>query len=99
TRSYGDWSSDVCSSDLVEVVRVFTLDLLEKRNRSLVFFAHEKRRRFVEDREERRHVGGPRRIFAQDRLHVRGHIAEARELLAIRSEERRVGKGCGSRWG
>src|SRR5437867_12093475 len=52
TRSYGDWSSDVCSSDLFPYVRS-------------------------------REVGE----CGQERLVVR-----------VRSEERRVGKECRSRW-
>src|SRR5207248_7058148 len=62
TRSYGDWSSDVCSSDLVvesadEFRAEIPLDLLHQR------------------------------VF---------HLVIA--LLFVRSEERRVGKECRSRW-
>src|SRR5207248_3844889 len=60
TRSYGDWSSDVCSSDL--------------ENQDVRVDAHA-------DRQNE--PGDPRQ---------RHHRAE------IRSEERRVGKECRSRW-
>src|SRR5207249_9170525 len=69
TRSKRDWSSDVCSSDLVHDVREhhrlagFELDALRKRR-------------------------------ALARLDVVG-----RALVVLeRSEERRVGKECRSRW-
>src|SRR5207248_7716990 len=68
TRSYGDWSSDVCSSDLTA---------------------------------KRTHPGIP----AQSRQHRLGrHRAASRTrgnpwhlFVALRSEERRVGKECRSR--
>src|SRR5437867_11667762 len=67
TRSYGDWSSDVCSSDLSarEVLRFWLTGV----------YAY----------------GG-----------VRGRVAHepevVRSFVAARSEERRVGKECRSRW-
>src|SRR5207248_7773346 len=70
TRSYGDWSSDVCSSDLVE------------------------RLQRVGDRRiwpGDAHYGS---LQVVDRL-----LCQQRgELRPIRSEERRVGKECRSRW-
>src|SRR5207249_9337832 len=71
TRSKRDWSSDVCSSDLV----IERDRLLPARDELLVHH--------VEQLEER-HVGTRVR-------HVVAH-----ELP--RSEERRVGKECRSRW-
>src|SRR5207248_3886088 len=65
TRSYGDWSSDVCSSDLC-------LKFLFLRACARLL------RQFQTLRRARR---SPRR----------GHVAR-------RSEERRVGKECRSRW-
>src|SRR5437867_10696177 len=68
TRSYGDWSSDVCSSDLVaEKVRHLAL---------LAVLVKEA-------------IGGHPRIGERDR---------EPGVEEIRSEERRVGKECRSRW-
>src|SRR3712207_8369993 len=67
TRYWRDWSSDVCSSDLVH-------DAPEVH-------AHDPVHVFVADVEERA-VQGDACVVDQD----------------IRSEERRVGKECRSRW-
>src|SRR5207248_8803191 len=70
TRSYGDWSSDVCSSDLV---------------------------RLAERRVDGVAVAG--RIGALMRVQGRPCAGEALiDLAGERSEERRVGKECRSRW-
>src|SRR5438094_1796761 len=73
TRSYGDWSSDVCSSDL-------------RLAYSGEPFGH---RRIGEAPTGREAEGG-------------GHHQPGTEFLAAvagdRSEERRVGKECRSRW-
>src|SRR5207248_7304040 len=70
TRSYGDWSSDVCSSDL-------------------------RLRRSAPQR--------PGQIAEADQADRRAGEEEAavvaREAVSLRSEERRVGKECRSRWG
>src|SRR2546430_12490265 len=82
TRFDCDWSSDVCSSDLVEVV-------------DLVGAAADVQR------------GGPRIVAETDRAVLMGHTGERdalaeeevpREEALVRSEERRVGKECRSRW-
>src|SRR5207245_6370455 len=68
TRCYRDWSSDVCSSDLVDLAQ------------------HEHELALV--------LGHPH-------LHVRVDqevLVEQRGQLALRSEERRVGKECRCRW-
>src|SRR2546426_9293558 len=77
TRLQGDWSSDVCSSDLLDGLR--HLDQLVE--------------------EQRAAVGG----FEQPGLVAHrareGALAVAEHLgLEQRSEERRVGKECRSRW-
>src|SRR5437867_5188696 len=66
TRSYGDWSSDVCSSDLM--------------------LLHDARR-------ETRLDGAGDIVLLEDQDRARWDRAQ------IRSEERRVGKECRSRWG
>ena len=64
TRYIGDWSSDVCSSDLE-----------------------------VEAAVELQHVLIDRQIFSRDNIFkVCGYASD------MRSEERRVGKECRSRW-
>src|SRR2546422_7020001 len=70
TRCSRDWSSDVCSSDLVAILRG-----LEGETRVLPF----------PDRREHERAGDPVAIGA-------------RGLRKTRSEERRVGKECRSRW-
>src|SRR5690349_6960339 len=71
TRSLRDWSSDVCSSDL-----------MAWRNRS-----SRRRSRWRSTAE------------ARPRSSARGPSSRARSSRpAIRSEERRVGKECRSRW-
>src|SRR5207248_4937655 len=69
TRSYGDWSSDVCSSDLNE--------------RPL-------RRGFS--------FAGARTRASLPRPRIVSGDGPLRGLLPLRSEERRVGKECRSRW-
>src|SRR2546426_7786500 len=85
TRLQGDWSSDVCSSDL---------DKAQAEKRELT-------------PEESKHFD---ELLAED-LAVKGTIDRAKKLddlappvppavtdRAARSEERRVGKECRSRW-
>src|SRR5207248_8489247 len=91
TRSYGDWSSDVCSSDLVQCGEMLR-------------FQHGSVEAFVTDRPYDL-------IFSNAALHwVADHESIFRRLtgfvsrdgqLAVRSEERRVGKECrpGGWWG
>src|SRR5438874_6444979 len=89
TRSLRDWSSDVCSSDL-DALRDH-----QARCRAVVGEA-EKRRRdgLAETTEERCIRGVERRRRARRDDEV---VQQIRERLA-RSEERRVGKECRSRW-
>src|SRR5690349_22923724 len=69
TRSLRDWSSDVCSSDLID---------------------------------QERDVGRPRRLWLQDPSLAKRTLTDDRQrefrLWEARSEERRVGKECRSRW-
>src|SRR5688500_19520245 len=70
TRLQGDWSSDVCSSDLSRV---------EMRERPALQIPH----------------GQEHRADAAGGI---GKGEEIREVEPARSEERRVGKECRSRW-
>src|SRR5690348_17918206 len=83
TRWTGDWSSDVCSSDLKS--EAFYIGALGSRT------THSKRL-------ERLRANG----FGDAELQrIRGPIGldiGARSPAEIRSEERRVGKECRSRW-
>src|SRR5258706_9693110 len=83
TRLVSDWSSDVCSSDLLGVVQddhvAAGLHVVEQ---ALVVGPE-----IVADRVRAR--------AGHDRV-VRGEIGGGQ--LALRSEERRVGKECRSRW-
>src|SRR5437867_9142336 len=77
TRSYGDWSSDVCSSDLDDA-RFVKIDFLALGMLSLV--------------EECVELIAARAGKTPDLSRI--DFADA----AVRSEERRVGKECRSRW-
>src|SRR5260221_8615741 len=81
TRSLCDWSSDVCSSDLIAPVLV---------GRSLRLPASEEQPTF-QDRCDTLWYG---LLYAYNKLQ-RGQQWYAR---MARSEERRVGKECRSRW-
>src|SRR5207248_8240291 len=97
TRSYGDWSSDVCSSDLA------TSLLRPRQGHTLVAWALLVRRAYG-DLAPAISVGpdcprgADRRVSLRthrEHAHGRGNRAEAR--AAARSEERRVGKECRAR--
>src|SRR5690348_18051342 len=79
TRWTGDWSSDVCSSDL------FTSAFRQSRNAMVLLDG------------ERRHIdvnGAYVRMLGYPRQEIIGVPASQ----YVRSEERRVGKECRSRW-
>src|SRR5690606_39844088 len=96
TRFSRDWSSDVCSSDLDEIV--VRLDLIEQmsrpqhadivRARQLVDMPHDSRARRV--------VQANGRFVQQKQLRAMQQGA-SNLYTASRSEERRVGKGTTSR--
>src|SRR2546430_9030577 len=82
TRFDCDWSSDVCSSDLSST-----------RREELLVTPGE----LAAMREVRRALTGPHAIEQLlDQLRKTGSNAEF--LFRVRSEERRVGKECRSRW-
>src|SRR3546814_19191988 len=94
-----DWSSDVCSSDLVVEMRRDAaedgdpLALDERQRRAGAPLRHEDQRAAQRDRRDQRHD--------QSGHMIERHVAE--EAVAdARSEERRVGKECvstcSSRW-
>src|SRR5690606_40701081 len=84
-----DWSSDVCSSDLLlhrlHQADVPLLDQVEELEAAVGVL--------LGDRDHQPEVGDDQLLL--------GLLAQALALadLADRSEERRVGKECGSRWG
>src|SRR5256885_3870304 len=81
TRLQGDWSSDVCSSDLLRepILRHEELSQL---------FARSGMRAIEAEGFEERTLGGVRVVIREMK----------RRDLELRSEERRVGKECRSRW-
>src|SRR5690606_40521948 len=93
TRFSRDWSSDVCSSDLLyfeSIGFIISFVILGK---------------FLEERVKRRARQELRDIFslgAKEVLAKRGDqfvpVPLEELVLGDRSEERRVGKECGSRW-
>src|SRR5256885_3172865 len=81
TRLQGDWSSDVCSSDLL---------LHDRLGRFLQrLAAADQAEPFVEEPHTRLDVAAVVRAERQD---------AGRHAVLERSEERRVGKECRSRW-
>src|SRR5256885_13199164 len=83
TRLQGDWSSDVCSSDLAPYSKLQSSR--ETRNASIMRFAECIPPRF--SRAKR---------VAKDFVCLAG--SAALRCRQLRSEERRVGKECRSRW-
>src|SRR5205807_7075997 len=77
TRLQGDWSSDVCSSDLLSAA-----NLLRKLQTMVRLY------RYISDRAKRRCKG----------LGNSEHHFRCTGDSPSRSEERRVGKECRSRW-
>src|SRR2546430_10822409 len=82
TRFDCDWSSDVCSSDLPRLHR-------HREHGSRTWIEH--------DRTGALRVPSPHGL-TQDFLGVRLDAVVDREERVVRSEERRVGKECRSRW-
>src|SRR5438132_4003119 len=79
TRSLCDWSSDVCSSDLVRRLEVVALRRPERVRPGEHQLLHPRQGRHEP-------LAGP------------GDVEDRPRLPADRSEERRVGKECRSRW-
>src|SRR5205807_3823046 len=90
TRLQGDWSSDVCSSDLIGKCRTpGGVDVMCPS--------------FMATREEMHSTRGRTRLLFEM---LRGEVItdswqsdEVMEALDLRSEERRVGKECRAGWG
>src|SRR5207248_7669100 len=88
TRSYGDWSSDVCSSDLDLIdaygpspeFDILYLSYQEVRTRA--------RKSDISDFVFRLYCG---------LWHLSGYVLTKKGAEKLRSEERRVGKECRSR--
>src|SRR5256885_5025416 len=83
TRLQGDWSSDVCSSDLTHptsLVFLYRIRGLRPARRRGLIIHHFPR---PDPQEERSSESGP---------------GSALPIFWNRSEERRVGKECRSRW-
>src|SRR5256885_5118578 len=83
TRLQGDWSSDVCSSDLVER-EVGDADAV------LVLVGEDP----VRGGDDVARAGHPLVVHDVERDDLRA----LGDTLVVRSEERRVGKECRSRW-
>src|SRR5256885_6484853 len=82
TRLQGDWSSDVCSSDLAAAPGA---DALRRPGGHLRRIGHAR--------------GTAEEVRPDGRRHRSGCPATGREeMTPARSEERRVGKECRSRW-
>src|SRR5207249_9779913 len=91
TRSKRDWSSDVCSSDLLllflgnDLLVVGVVPLHQSRGQQQAALA--KDHQIFRESDQRLAVS-----FFQQVPHFMGR------LLGNRSEERRVGKECSARW-
>src|SRR5207248_5724839 len=98
TRSYGDWSSDVCSSDLLRLL----VDGAALAVKAVAGAAVEERKGQHQLRlpARLRNGGDGRRIGVVERLHDGREERQVVRPEVARSEERRVGKegrGGGSR--
>src|SRR5256885_9325378 len=82
TRLQGDWSSDVCSSDLFDDKELGAIGLLDTPRPGA-----------KEALQELRRLGISRMIMISG-----DHQKVADAIAKERSEERRVGKECRSRW-
>src|SRR5207249_5765588 len=98
TRSKRDWSSDVCSSDLLRHFHVAepddaVLDPLQTHEVAAVDDLDARPVALDDERRDLLRVG----VACHDDVELGDRPVGAPELLA-RSEERRVGKGGSSRW-
>src|SRR5205807_4937881 len=98
-RLQGDWSSDVCSSDLP----VYLPKIYNGRNRTFFFFSYEGFRNRV-GATATPYTVPPPEFFTGD-LHnwvnASGKMIQVYDpstTTLVRSEERRVGKECRCRW-
>src|SRR5207248_8342062 len=82
TRSYGDWSSDVCSSDLVDVGHAAALEAPAEEAAP----------------ESLCPVGVLRRYLVMNDFSSHGVSLPCQRAKGRRSEERRVGKEWRSEW-
>src|SRR5256885_13221598 len=82
TRLQGDWSSDVCSSDLAPAREVFTHAETVRAGATVRLVCAAIVGLAVDDH----------------RAAARTAVEKAGKHVAVRSEERRVGKECRSRW-
>src|SRR5207248_4526242 len=95
TRSYGDWSSDVCSSDLAPASAAARLPKRVKRAIDSAAVAVAKAG-LLPDRVDTV-VGGRQKPSA--RYDTESFVLSACDTSSmLRSEERRVGKECRARW-
>src|SRR5437867_12453299 len=92
TRSYGDWSSDVCSSDLYSAME----DLLRDADTAMYQAKAAGRANYVVF-DESMHASARQRLRIENELRA---AIEAGQISTFyqRSEERRVGKGPGAGW-
>src|SRR5207245_6953927 len=93
TRCYRDWSSDVCSSDLgpLEEVRTqWERVLAEAREPAAA-------RRGCDDQGDLVIRLRLKYLARVGEVQVKG-ISKGSQPFLLRSEERRVGKGCSARW-
>src|SRR5207249_7596295 len=95
TRSKRDWSSDVCSSDLVLKQPVQLLDAPA----SLLYEARDLQQNIEQTSQLQERARTAFRILDN---HIAACVTKAQEALSradlTRSEERRVGKECRSQW-
>src|SRR5205807_6906667 len=94
TRLQGDWSSDVCSSDLREVPAIVDVETWNEAQRVLhanfILNPRGARRRYL--------LRGLIKCGICGLTYVGVAYHDGRDGERLRSEERRVGKECRSRW-
>src|SRR3712207_9123154 len=101
TRYWRDWSSDVCSSDLSQVVkRIEDLVKDEKYFKKEIVLKEQEQKNETTKKEENiaQEVDSNNQDFWIVEFHEGLSLTEKDYTGQKRSEERRVGKECRSRW-
>src|SRR5205807_3504093 len=98
TRLQGDWSSDVCSSDLkahTKIIDLIERDLMAAKRPPLSTYDVLIELYEASEHRLRMHELAERVVLSRSGL---TRLVDRLEAEGFRSEERRVGKDCRNRW-
>src|SRR5207245_5743650 len=99
TRCYRDWSSDVCSSDLLRLLEQLLPEERQLLRRVRLVEGDRVRERPDRDAHPRGQVGVEVVLELEQQHRRLGAAPELALRRNVRSEERREGKACRGRWG